>query len=398
MLKIWLKRYQENYTGLPKACWQSVFLVFAEAILGGLTLFVSLYLVNRLHISIEKVGAMLSAYGLGTIAGGILGGKLADKYAPHHLVAISLVIESCSFILLMLNHSIPLLILILLQMGIATYAFKSTNNMQMLTSCEHESILKLRVINMSRIASNAGLAIAGTLIGLFANSNFDILFFIAAIGLLILAAYVFFYTKPLIRMDESMQSIPSISKTNIQRYGLSLVLACLFLTGLIIAQLSSTYPIFIEHSYPFLGTKAVVILFIVDTLLISILQAPLVEYCKQYNHYFIIGIGSLLMGSGMFILPFAFSFAIAVLSCVLLASGEMIFFSMTQYVCYEQGSMKKKGESIGLYQAVYAASLVLGPYLGGYICFRYGNFQLWYASGLAGLICFIACVCYIMND
>src|SRR3990167_1849704 len=106
-----LRKYCDNYTGLPAACWGAIILVFLQCIASGICYFVSLYFVNTLHIDVATAGVMLSCYGAGTVCGGALSGKLCDKFSPRSISVISLVIESSAFIFLALLRNPTLLLL-----------------------------------------------------------------------------------------------------------------------------------------------------------------------------------------------------------------------------------------------------------------------------------------------
>ena len=110
------------------------------------------------------------------------------------------------------------------------------------------------------------------------------------------------------------------------------------------------------------------------------------------------GIGASMIGGGMFILCFTNSFMLAIISCVIYTLGEMIFFSITQLVCYQQYDANNKGHSLGLYRTVYASSRVAGPLAGGLVFQHYGSETLWCLCGLIGLIALSLCLYYKNTD
>lgn len=104
------------------------------------------------------------------------------------------------------------------------------------------------------------------------------------------------------------------------------------------------------------------------------------------------GIGAFLMGFGMFMLSFSVTFTLAILACIIYTIGEMLFFSIAQLLCYQSGGEKKKGQSIGLFRTIFAASVFIGPTLGGYIYHRFGGNYVWYLCGFIGVACLISCL------
>jgi MFS family permease len=401
-----LKSYAGNYVGLPIGCWHGIFLTFINSVTTGICFFLSIYFVDTLHLNIATAGLMISFYGLGTVPGGMISGKLADKISPKIISIVSLFAKSAAFLLLAKFNSISLLMFNLFGLGVASYGFKTSNNVWMLKQCDDQiNQARLKTINISHAASNLGLGLSGIIIGIFASYGFKNIFYLSSVILFLSGCYLVFQNVEKINLvkkdlaDEKMISDKKhLEIKNINKKIIILMLICVFLVGLIIAQLSATYPIYVQKAFPLLGVKAVSILFILDTSLIILFQAPLVNSLNNYNKIFIVGIGAFLMGLGMLVLSFSFNFYLAIVSCLIWTTGEMLFISMSQLVCYEKGATKKKGQSMGAFQATFAASAVAGPVLGGFAYrFADGN-VLWYLSAGLGSLCFLACNFYKKYD
>jgi len=396
-LNLFVKNYIGNYAGLPIICWQAIALTLIDAIAGGIIFFLSIYFVTQLHFDIIVASTAISCYGIGTIIGGIVGGKLTDRISPQKISSISLAIRAMTILLLLKLKSPQLIMLDLFFMGIATYGFKTSNSVWMLNHCQHDGKLKLKTLNISRAVMNLGFGLAGIIIGFLPGADFNKIFYSSSIILFSGAIFLSLQeNNPIIIKNQPMNE--TNKQENINKQYLYVILTCVFLIGLIVAQLGSTYPMYIKNSFPQLGIKAVSILFILDTFLIVFFQAPLVNRLNKQNSFFIASLGALSMGLGMLVLSLSFSFSLAILSCVIWTTGEMLFFPMAQLICYEKGAYDKKGNSMGVYQSIYAASTVLGPILGGYM-FHFSNGNLiWYLCGILGLLCFIACNLPLISD
>lgn len=400
-----MRSYIQSYAGLPKTCWDAITLTFIEAIAGGLIFFLSLYFVGTLHIDLANAGIMISLYGVGRVIGGIVGGKLSDHISPKIVANISLFIQALTYFLLTYLNSINLLMINLFFMGISVYGFHTANDVWMLKQCGNNSETRLKAINISRAALNLGFGLSGILVGIFTNEGFKNIFYLSAIFLFLGAIYFALQKdnkESIIHNDilekashDNQKSIPT-QKEN--KTIVTVILICLFLIGLIVAQLGATYPIYVQNAFPLLGVKAVSILFILDTVLIVLFQAPLINLLNNRNKIFTVGMGAFLMGLGMFVLSMSSTFILAIISCVIWTTGEMLFMSMARLVCYEKGADKKKGQSMGAFQATYAVSTVIGPAIGGFIYQYLGGNMLWYLSGMIGLFCLIACTYYKKYD
>lgn len=386
-----VKSYAINYAGLPKNCWQGITLASINAVSIGVCFFLSIYFVNERHFNIAIAGFLISFYGMGTVAGGIIGGKLSDKFLPKTVSIVCLLIQGAAFISLLHIKSIESLIVNLFILGVASYAFKTSNNVRILNHCSEKSEIKLRVIGMMHIGSNLGLGLSGILIGILSQYGFHNIFYLSGILIFISAIFIFFQQeeRTIYTYVKEPEKNNNIQKSNHKL--VLLVLICLFSIGMIIAQLSTTYPIYVEDAFPQLGVKAVSILFVLDTVLIVLFQAPITNYLSQYNKMLVVGIGAFLMGFGMLILSFSSVFSLALLSCGIWTLGEILFMSTAQLVCYENGGNKKKGQRLGMFQSTYALSCVAGPIAGSYIYKSMGGDILWYISAVIGLLCLFAC-------
>lgn len=259
----------------------------------------------------------------------------------------------------------------------------------MLNQCDEDSSVRYKTISISHVASNFGLGLSGLLIASLVSYGFQIIFYLSGIVLIGAALYLF--------LQLSDDKIFSNVKENFQFQKVSknkqifTVLTCVFLIGLIIAQLGSTYPLYIQASFPRLGIQGVSILFLLDTFLIILFQAPLTSSLSNQNKFLVTGTGALLMGIGMLVLCYASNFSLAIISCIIWTTGEMLFISTAQLLCYESSQVNKKGRNLGLFQSVFAFSNIIGPVLGGSIYQYWGGNFLWNCSGVIGVLCFLLC-------
>ncbi|WP_416338561.1 MFS transporter [Legionella steelei] len=346
---------------------------------------------NEQQLNVSTAGLLLSCYGLGTVIGGFVGGKLSDKITPYVVSIFSLFVQSVSFFFLMYLHSIPILMLNLLLLGISAYGFKTSNNMNLLNLCANDVDLRYKTISISHVAANLGLGVSGIFIAGVGTYGFPIVFGLSSLILFFSAIYLILQKNVTNPISEQSVEEYHPNETNIALKINVLILSCVFLIGLIIAQLSSTYPLYVQESFPKLNVQAVSILFLLDTALIVIFQAPLIVLVSKQNKLLITGVGALFMGLGMLILRFSFIFSLAILSCIVWTIGEMLFISTAQLICYENSNNKKKGQSLGLFQSTFAVSNVVGPWLGGFIYQYWGGNILWYCSTIIGVFCFLLC-------
>lgn len=389
-LIIFARKYSENFRGVPRLCWQSIFLIFINMLTIGICFFLSIYFVSIRHFTPSRTGLLLSFYGSGTVLGGFIAGKLSDIFLPRLITIISLLGQSTAFFLLIYLQSSYMLMCNMFLLGLSAYGFKTSNNVWMLGLCNIDSNIRYKTLSIAHVSANFGLGLSGVVIASTNLYGFQFIFYLSGILLLFSALYLVFQNN-----KEMNVSLP-IREQQIDRHVkasqlIFLVIFSIFFVGLIIAQLSATYPLYIQESFPRLGLNAVSILFILDTILIVLLQAPLTAQVSKYNRVLVTGWGALLMGLGMLVLGYSSEFYMAILSCIIWTTGEMLFISTAQLLCYEQSSDQKKGQSLGLFQTTFALSNVVGPTIGGVVYQNLGGRILWNCSMVIGSICFVMC-------
>ncbi len=386
--------YINSYKGLSKNCWKGIFLGLTESIFIGVFYFLSIYFVNNLHFSVANSGLILSFYGLGTIFGGILSGKLSDKFLPKKIAAFSLTIQGIGYLFLIKITSLQLLIINSFVLGFAAYGFITANHLWVLTQCEKNK--KLKALNLLSTASNLGLSISAFCISSIIYFGFHYIFLFSGVSLLLLSTHLFFHKEnhqlELTTSGENHQTLENKKEINSLVFNRLIMYAIVFFIGLIIAQNSSTYPIYIETIFPNLGIKGVSYLFILNTLLVVLFEVPIGNFTIRFNKVIVVGCGCFLIGFGMFLLSMSSLFILAALACVIYTVGEILFFSMAQLLCYDSGS--KKGRALGMFRTIYASSRAVGPVAGGFIYSYLGGQIVWYLSGLIGIICFTICMSY----
>jgi len=385
-------RYFENYKGLPKECWHRIFLSLLNNIAGGITFFLSFYFVNNLHINIATAGMLISTYGIGRAIGGYITGNLANKIPLVFISIISLLIETTSLFTLIKIDTVLFLSINLLIFGIGTYGFKVSTNLWVLNRCSKEE--RLKAINILYTVSNLGIGISAVIVSMFGKLGFGYLFCFSGVVMLIALISIIqkAYTdykneKPYsTTLEESDSKSPSIKNRKSDQLLVFTVLATLSLMGFIIMQWSTTYNVFL-HEVSQLNLIGIGLLYALNPILIVIFQTPLVNAMNKSSHILFTGIGAFGMGFGMWMLNFSHWILFIIAASIIYTIGEMIFFSMSQSVCYQYSKANQKGKVMGLFEMVYALSTTISPTIGGVLYNHFGGDTIWLLCGMIGISC-----------
>jgi len=383
--------YGHSYHGIPTSCWRRIALSFLRSLTIGVIGFLAIYFVRDLSMTESQMGLIIAAYGLGMTVGAVAGGKCSDKLRPSIVAIISLIVMGASFLLLASLKTFSPLLVCLFLIGLSSYSFLTANTLWILNYCRDDAI-KQRSLSVSYAASNLGVAVSSLIVSGVAKFGFIYLFWGCAAILFLSALYLWVQSLSAKQHVYIKPQKPSAKLIATRNKIILVTLVCVFLGGVIIAQQNATYPIYIESKFHYLGIKSVGVLFALNAILIVIFQAPLTHWLNKANKLILIGVGIFLMGLGMCLLIFAFTYSIAIIACIVYTVGEMLFFPIAQLVCYQGAHADHKGHSLGVLGSIYAISRIIGPAAGGVIYEQTGGNFLWSFMTIIGIIALILCL------
>lgn len=379
-----IKYYSKAYSGISINLFSNIILSCMVSTLTGTFYFLSYYFHHILNYNMKIVGIFISSYGVGTLVGGITAGKLSDRFSPTIILKLSFLLLSSGYFLLLIKKSAFLLMINIFLLGVGSYSFIIANQLIILNQCAAYGVMKLKAINYLNLASNLGLCFSALLANFFAKRLFNDLFILNGV---IFSLLMLFYLKKRVVQQKITASLnPDKGKISIlQNKSFLQILVCLLLIGCIVAQMSTTYSVFIQKTFPHYGLSGFSLLFIINTLIVVFFQMPLGEILANKNKKLLAGFGAILVSISMALLSQATYFNIVILASVIYSFGEIIFFSMAQLICYESAPEHKKGTYMGLYRLIYSISRIIGPIMGGAL-FYYANTLVWIVASAAALL------------
>jgi predicted MFS family arabinose efflux permease len=150
-------------------------------------------------------------------------------------------------------------------------------------------------------------------------------------------------------------------------------------------QTRMAYVLFLENSYQ-LSIHQIGVLFMINFILILLVEVPLMTRFTLARQSFLAMWGSLLVGLGMFVLPFGHSPAFAALSFFLWSCGEILASSAFYVLSVRLVDEQVKSFYIGLFHSVFSAALVLSPLAGGALYPLHRGFILWGSCGILATV------------
>jgi predicted MFS family arabinose efflux permease len=374
-----VRLYKDAYAGLPRGAWLLACADFVNRTGFMVLVFLNIYLTRRLHFSLGQAARVLSAYGVGAIAGGYLGGYLADRIGPRRVMTGSLVLSGGLLIGAGYASSHAAILALIFLYGTAATALFPANDTAMSRFCTGE--LRAKGFALRRLASNLGITIGPVVGGYLILIDYRWLFWADGLTSLAAAAVIAVFMRlPSTALDGKADAGPAPSgsspwkdATYLKFLGLFLVVATVF------AQIFSTFPLYLNVAYG-LKENQIGPLWAVNTLMIVTVEMILLHSLRKKSAMTMIALGAGLIGAGFALLPLGRSFLFAAFTVAVWTMGEILTMPLTSTVASERAGFSA-GSYLGLLSLVFSLSMFIAPMVGNGLLAAAGGTGLWLVAG-----------------
>lgn len=368
-----LQIYKDAYQGHPKAIW----------LISGITLinrmgtmvipFLSVYLTTVLGYSLSTAGFIIGAFGLGSIVGSYIGGKLSDLLGANTVMTGALVAGGISFVMMQFFTSQVGLTIIVFITATLGDAFRPAMSAYV---GEHSPAGSAgRSMALIRIAINLGMALGPALGGFVAfYLGYNALFWLDGLTC-ISAGLVFFFLAQKWQIETSkakdikhddLSEPVAIYKDRkyIRLLIVSLLLAIVFL------QYFHTVPVYIKTIWGF-DERYLGSMMAINCLLIVLIEMPIVDVQEKKKN----GQKMMLLGLILFIGAFVPFFGpsslnemtlliLYVTSILFFTAGEILFLPFNNAYALNLSPEKGRGAYMAWYWIVWGIASVIAPIIG----------------------------------
>ncbi|MBV1924286.1 MAG: MFS transporter [Flavobacteriaceae bacterium] len=387
--------YLASFSGLSKEIWFLALVTFINRAGTMILPFLSRYLNENLEFSLEDVGIILSFFGIGSLVGHYVGGKLTDKIGFYNVMMRSLLTTGFLFIGLQFVTTFwALCISIFFIMSIADM-FRPAMFVSLKAYSKPEN--QTRSLALVRLAINLGF-IFGPMVGglLIIKSGYETLFWIDGITC-ILATILFVLLvkkKPLYSEEEKKEKEVLDKKFRIFNDTPYLIfLAISFLMGMLFMQLFFTMPTY--HFKQFgLSEDYTGFLLLLNGVIIVILEMPLVHWIenKKFSHTKLFAYSSFLMGLSFALLLFDSFAEMLIIHMVIMTIAEMIAFPFTNTFAMNRAKKGQEGTYMAWYSISFSFAHILCPVVSFKIIEYFGYATNWGITAIYGFIAMLLSV------
>ena len=366
--------YKNAYAGLPKPVWWLALVMFVNRSGTMVIPFLTVYLIHEGH-TLKEAGYVMAAFGLGSIVGGYIGGRLTDRFGFYYIQFLSLLFNGILFIVLGQMKTLA-------QYGICIFAVSSFGeafrpaNAAAIAVYSNESN-RIRSYALNRLAINLGWAIGPAVGGVLASINYSLLFWVDGFTCIAAAFVLFLCLAPVKakgnRQKATDEAVVSAYKDKPFMQGMFY----LFLITLAFFQLFNAVPAYYKNELH-LNEAAIGWILAMNGLLIAAIEMVLVYKLENRRPTIIyLTTGALLIGVSFLLLEAGRTSTTAVISMIVVTLGEMFLFPFMNNFWVKRSTENNRGQYAAVYTMAFACGTVLAPTLATQLAASLGFSVLW---------------------
>lgn len=386
--------YIDTFRGLSKEVWWLALITLINRAGTMVIPFLSLYLKEDLHFTLSKVGWVMSAYGLGSVAGSWLGGKLTDKIGYYKVMAYSLFLTGFLFVGLQFLNTFNFICLGIFLVMLVADTFRPAMFVALNAYSKPQN--KIRSLTLIRLAINLGFSAGPAIGGLIITSvSYGGLFWVDGLTCMIASIVLINVLNPkTAKTQEDHKVEHPVSAYKDKVFLVFLVAMALF--GIVFLQYFSTMPIYYKDAH-ILTELEIGLLLGANGFLIFIFEMPLIKWLEnsRFTKLSLMYFGAILTGLSLLVLNVTAWKGVLIIGMLLMTFGEMVAFPFSNAFAVQRAQKGKQGEYMALYSISFSVAHIFGHNAGLQMTSTIGFNNTWYIiAGLAG-IC--ALLLYILN-
>jgi predicted MFS family arabinose efflux permease len=383
---IMIKNYLNNFKDFPKEIWILTLITFINRAGTMVVPFLSKYMKENLEFSYSQIGWVMVFFGIGSIVGTWLSGKLSDKIGFYKVMVFSLFSSGIVFILLQYATTFEELCVGILVLTTIADMFRPAMLVCLKTFTTKEN--RARAFALTRAAVNLGFLFGPVLGGLIIMQlGYGYIFYVDGITcILAIMVFVFFVrekTLP-VKLKKHHEGFKKISIRKDRPFMLHLVI-CL-ITGILFFQIFTTLPLYHKERFNMSEFDSGLLLSL-NGLLILLFELPIVNYVikNKIDNHRVIFIGLLLMSSS-FLLLLLPSEAALIPMMLLMTFGVMLTFPFANSFAMGRSYDSQEGKYMAAFTMSYSFAHILSAKSGMEIIQRSGYESNWMFMAALGMV------------
>lgn len=387
MLQKAFQRYISNFKGFRREVWILTLITFINRAGTMVLPFLSKYLKEDLGFSYSQVGWIMVWFGVGSMLGSWLGGKLSDKIGFYKIMIFSLFTSGLAFFVLQYITSYYALCFSIFGIMVIADMFRPAMFVSLSVYAKPEN--RTRALTLVRLAINLGFAAGPALGGLIIMGiGYQGLFWVDGATCIFAILIFWIFVK-----EKKKEKSPDFHLQEEQRESVFkdkpfwiFLLTCT-ITGILFFQLFTTIPLYHKEQFNLTEFQTGLLL-TMNGMIIFFLEMPIVGYVerKKINKVKIVTWGCLLMAISLFLLLINFWSGILIFMMIIMSVAEMFAFPFSNSFAISRAPKGHEGRYMAIFTMSYSLAHILSAKMGMAVIDWFGYQSNWMFMGILGLI------------
>jgi predicted MFS family arabinose efflux permease len=389
MLKNAFRKYINNFKGFSREIWILTLVTFINRAGTMVLPFLSKYLKEDLGFSYLQIGNILFWFGLGSMVGSWLGGKLSDKIGFYKIMIFSLFVSGLMFFgLQFITSYVGISIAVFVIMVVADM-FRPAMFVSLGAYAKPEN--RTRALTLVRLAINLGFAAGPALGGLIIMSiGYKGLFWADGATCILAISIFWLLVKEKKKPAESKEEKALLESNRASVFKDKPFWIFLFMcvvTGVLFFQLFTTIPLYHKEQFNLTELQTGLLLTL-NGVLVFFMEMPIVSYIERnkLNKVKIVSIGCLFMAVSLFLMLINFWAGILIIMMLFMTFAEMFAFPFSNSFALSRAPKGHEGRYMAIFTMSFSAAHILSAKIGMGIVAAYGYQMNWLFMGILGLI------------
>ena len=391
MFKRITNAYQRSFSGLSRETWLLSWVMLINRAGTMAVPFMGLYVTRFLNRPLTDATLLISLFGCGSVLGAIAGGKLTDTIGFRPVQIFSQIVSGSLFIVFAQSRHFPSLCILTVLISFVSEAFRPANFTAIATYAAEGK--HTRSYSLNRLAVNLGWAVGGSIGGLLASVNYQLLFWVDGFSNIVAGLCIVVFLPSV----KAMKKAVTTKLTNLtvlppwkDLIFMKFILLCTCFT-ICFFLFFRMLPIFWKTEWR-IDEASIGLILGLNGIIVAIFEMVLVARWENKRSAFSYIVAGVLLNSLACIfmtLPAYFPIALAVAGIILISFGEMLALPFFNSFVMKRSNEANRGQYAAAYTLTWSVAQIIGPLGCGFIAKEFGYRWLW---GVLAMICIVCAI------
>jgi predicted MFS family arabinose efflux permease len=394
MLQTAFNRNINNFRGFSREVWILTIITFINRAGTMVMPFLSKYLKENLGFSYDQVGWIISCFGLGSMIGSWIGGRLSDTIGFYKIMVFSLFTTGILFFVIQQITTFPMLCVAMFFIMVIADMYRPAMFVSIRTYAKPEN--RTRAMTLVRLAINLGMTAGPALAGyIILSIGYKGLFWADGTSCIIAILLFCLLVKEKKKTEDLTPPTAetSVAKSPLHDVPFLVFMYVSFIVGVVFFQLFTALPLYhnIQYGWSEANTG---LLISANGLMIFFFEMPIVSFMERHNiaKIKVVLWGSLCMALAFFVLLCKSWAGILLVNMLFLTIGEMFCFPFSNSFALGRAPRGQEGRYMALYTMTFSLAHIFSAKTSMYIIETYGYTANWVVMGFFGLTAVAACI------